>query len=33
MEFLREEDTEIDVDGIEIKVLSREENGELYIID
>ena len=33
MKFLREEDTEIDVDGIEIKVLSREENGELYILD
>ena len=33
MEFLKEEDIEIDVDGIEIKVLSREENGELYILD
>ena len=33
MKFLREEDNEIDVDGIEIRVLSREENGELYILD
>lgn len=33
MKFLKEENEEIDIDSIEIVVLSREENGELYILD
>ena len=33
MKFLKDENEEIDIDSIEIAVLSREENGELYILD
>ena len=33
MKFLKDENEEIDIDSIEIVVLSREENGELYILD
>ena len=33
MKFLKDENEEIDIDSIEIVVLSREEKGELYILD
>ena len=32
LKFLKEENEDIDIDNIEIKVLGREESSDLYII-